>query len=228
MTDIATLRTKVIGIVRDDSGKLVDPDDYDSKILAAIKQYSKYRPADLTEEFAGTGSHDYSLPETWEPGFSSINWIEFPAGRMPEVLVDPENWSLYKGPTEIKIRLIADAPSSSDKIRVNFTILQTAETLPAVDEDTLCLLAASFCLEDLANAFAQMSDSTIDADAVNYRSKSSEFAARAKRTLQLYKDHMGLKEDDTVAPASAVIDQDEKYPGGFERLTHPRWARRKR
>ena len=68
----------------------------------------------------------------------------------------------------------------------------------------------------------------IDADAVNYRTKSAEFAARAKRLLQLYKDHMGLKEDDTATPAAAVADHDEKYPGGFERLTHPRWTRRLR
>jgi hypothetical protein len=63
---------------------------------------------------------------------------------------------------------------------------------------------------------------------VNYRTKSAEFSARAKRCLAIYKEHLGLKEDDVSQAAIGIADYDMKYPGGSERLTHPRWARERR
>ena len=51
---------------------------------------------------------------------------------------------------------------------------------------------------------------------MNYRSKSYEAAQRAKAMMKLYKEHMGIKEDDITPAASAVKDMDMKYPGGGE------------
>jgi hypothetical protein len=84
------------------------------------------------------------------------------------------------------------------------------------------------CLEDLANAFAQTGDSIINADSVNYRAKSGEFSARAKRCMSFYNKHIGIKNDDTTTAASSVMNMEMNYPGGSDRLTHPKWARRRR
>jgi hypothetical protein len=96
-----------------------------------------------------------------------------------------------------------------------------ADTIPESDQDALCNLAASLCSGALASAYAQTSDSTITADSVDHKSKSQEYASRAKMQKQNYLNHLGLKEGD-VAPASAVYDTDTNYPWGGDRLTHPK------
>ncbi len=250
------IRTRVIAIVKDGSGKLLllpdhditdpvthavitagrlnsqgaltNPDDYDRKITAALNRYSKFRPDINAIDITGNGTHDYDLPSGWSHEFSMIASLEYPMGNMPETILDLEDFGIYQTPTGQKMRIRTAAPRATEKFRLTYTVLRSATTVPDIDVDAFCNLAASMCLEDLANAFAQTSDPTIDADSVNYRTKSAEFAARAKRLFQLYKDHIGIKEDDTTPPATAVADFDNKYPGGSARLTHPKWARERR
>jgi hypothetical protein len=224
---LSDILSKVIAIVKDDSGKITN-DDYDRNISAALKRYSKHKPDTAVKDITSPGGHDIDLPDGWSVDFSIITALEHPVENVPASILDTESYGTYQSPSGKKIRLIDDILSSGEKVRVSFTIIRTAETMPEIDINALSNLAASLCLEDLANAYLQTSDPTITADVVNYRSKSSEAAARAKKLMQLYKDHMGLKENDTTPPASAVVDLDEKYPGGLERLTHPRWARVKR
>ncbi len=228
MSTLEDLRTKVIAIVKDTSGKLVNPTDYDAKITAALNRYSKLRPDKLVEDVAGSGTSDLDLPEGWVDEFSTIKSIEYPVGDNPESILDADEYALYRSPDGEKIRLRSDSPAATEVVRIAYTVPRSATTVPAVDVEAVCSLAAALCLEDLANAAVQTADPTMSADVVNYRTKSGEFASRAKRLMQLYKDHLGLKEDDTTPPASAVADFDEKYPGGLERLTHPRWARERR
>ena len=228
MSTLADIKNKAIGIVSDDSGKLINPEDYDRNIQAAIKLYSKHRPNLIAADIVGNGTNDYSLPTGWIDEFSTIKSIEYPLGDVPASLLDSDDYGIYQTPTAKKIRLNNISPSASESFRAAFTVLRTETTIPDSDINALCNLAASLCLEELANAYAQTSDSTIAADSVDYRSKSAEFAMRAKRLMQLYKEHVGIKEDDIAPAASAVADFDMKYPGGGERLTHPRWARNQR
>jgi hypothetical protein len=109
-------------------------------------------------------------------------------------------------------------------IAAAITIEADANTIPEIDQDALCEIAASLCSGALAQAYAQTSDATIGADSVNYRTKSQEYAARAKAQKQIYLDHLGLKEGD-VAPASVIKNFDIGYPDGTDRLTHPRKLR---
>lgn len=228
MSKQSDIKNRVIGIVRDDSGKLIDPDDFDRIINAAINKYSKYRPALKVADVAGNGTHDYALPTGWIDEFSAIRNIEYPLGDVPESLLNGDDYAIYQSPTDKKIRLIRYSPAATESFRVTFTIPRTDATIPDNDVDALCNLAAAFCLEELANLFTQTSDPNIAADVVNYRTKSFEFTARAKRLMQLCKEHMGLKDEDITPPASAVTDLDIKYPGGGDRLTHSRYGRRRR
>ncbi len=230
MSDLATIRGKVSGIVRDNSGKLVNPTDYDRNINAAIARYSKHCPGIKVLDITGNGGHDYSISllTGWNDDFSTVKSIEYPIDEIPAEYLEAEGYEVFEKPTGKVLRLNADSPPVTEKFRVTVTILRTDATIPASDEDALCNLAASLCLEELANAYTQTSDSTIAADSVNHRSKGSEFASRAKALMQLYKQHMGINEDDTTPAASAVADLDLKYPGGAERLTHPRKRREQR
>lgn len=228
MSTLAEIREKVIGSVKDDSGKLINPDDYNAKIQAAIKRYSRHRPGIKVADIAGNGTHDYSLPTGWNDEFSVIKGIEYPLGDVPATMLDNDEFEIYQSPTGKKIRLLNYAPAATASFRMSFTILRTDATIPDMDIDALVTLAASLCCEDLANAFMQSSDSTIGADSVNYRSKAAEAASRGKRLMQLYKEHLGIKDDDITPAASAVTDLSIGYPGGRDRLTHPRRARERR
>ena len=222
------LLSKVIALVKDDSGKLANPSDYEAAISQAVKVFSRHRPDTMVVDITGNGTNDYDFPSGWVGDFSSIRSIEFPIGEVPETLLDNDEYAIYQTPAKKQIRLINERPSASESFRVCFTLPRTDSTIPDNDVDAVCNLAASVCLEQLANAFAQTSDSTIGADSVNYRTKSADFSSRAKRHFQLYKEHMGIREDDITPPASAVTDLDMKYPGGAGRLTHPRREREKR
>ena len=228
MTTLADLRAKVIATVRDDSQKLVNPDDYDRAINAALRKYSLHRPDYATTDIAGNGTHDLALPTGWVDGYSMISSAEYPIGQVPSELLANDEVDIYRSPTALKIRLRDVAPAAAESVRLTFTIQRSAATVPDNDIDAVAWLSAALCCEDLANAFAQSTDSSIAADSVDYRDKSQKFASRAKRLMQLYKEHLGLKDNDTVTPASVVSDIDVGYPGGGGRLTHPRWMRERR
>ena len=96
-------------------------------------------------------------------------------------------------------------------------------TIPASDEDAVANLAASLCSGALASAYAQTGDSTITADSVDHKSKSEQYAARAREQKKVYLNHIGIKEGESeVSPASVVKDLDVDYPWGGDRLTHPK------
>ena len=227
-SDAPALIDLVKAKVKDASGKLEDPADYENAIAEALNRYSKYKPLVLVVDVNGSDSRLYDVPGGWIDEFSMIASIEYPVDASQENLLDLEDYGLYRHPDGLKIRFVDAQPGTGEVFRITFTAIRTADAIPQGDLNAFTNLAASICLEILANAFLQTIDPTIDADSVNYRSKSSEAAARAKQLFKLYKDHIGIKEDDTTPPATAVADMDEKYPGGTDRLTHPRWARERR
>lgn len=228
MSTLTDILAKVIDSVKDDAGKLANPSDFDRHIQAAIKKYSKHRPDLKVVDIVGNGTHDYTLPTGWSDGFSTIKSIEYPLGDIPATLLDNDEYEGYLTPTGKKIRLLNNSPAATESFRVTFTILRTDATIPDVDIDALAWLAASLCCEELARAYTPSTDSTINADSVDYKSKAAEFSSRGKTLLKWYKEHLGIKDDDVTPAASAVVDLDMKYPGGGERLTHSRWGRKRR
>lgn len=218
----------VVAMVKDSSGKLVNPDDYNAAISTAIKTYSKHRPDQAVVDIQGNGTGDYDLPDAWVEGFSSILSIEYPIGESPEMLLESDEYKIYQTPTGKKIRLLYEKLDSSRSFRVTFSIPRTEDTILPNDIEAFCDLATSIALGVLANTFLQTSDPTIAADVVNYRSKSQEATARAKQHALDYGKHMGIKDTDETPAASSVTSFEENYPGGIGRLTHPRWARRRR
>lgn len=225
MSTLIDIETEVIGIVKDDSGKLINPTDYDTAINLALMRYSKHKPLEVIDDISGDGTNQVILPVGWSPEFSQIKFIEYPIGDFPPTLLDEEDYIIVDRAGTVTLDFELEAAGT---IRVTYTMLRTADDIPDVDLHAFCFLAASISLEILANTFLQTGDSLINADVVNYRSKSSECASRAKRLAAMYKDHMGIKEDDTTPAVSALSDLDMRYPGGSDRLTHPRWAREKR
>lgn len=206
--------------VKDDSGKLSDPFNYDDAIAAAIKRYSKHRPRLAAADLAGAGTNDLDLPVDWAAGSSVMVSVEYPVGSVPAILLDSDLWQLYRTPVALKLRLLYVVPAATETVRCEYSIPHDENSLPLCDLEATADLAASFCLRQLAAAYGQTGDSTIQADSVNYRSKTDEFRRLADSFEALYQNHLGLKSGDT-APATAITARpaETRRP----RLTHGRW-----
>jgi hypothetical protein len=246
--NFSDFQTGVNTRIQDDAGKLVQSDK-DALIKQAVNgRYSKDRPRELVSDVQGNGTSDLLLPagpsnppEQFEDGFSLISTIEFPIGQIPETFVEDANWKLYRSPSGVKIRMLASVPSAQDVIRVAWTVRHSPgttgqnpipTTVPDADFEAVCDYAASLCLEALAARYAQTGDSTINADTVNYRSKSQEYSSLAKALRKRYDDHIGINEGGTggsqaqgsssQAAAIAIGNLWQTQGSGADRLTHKR------
>ena len=86
----------------------------------------------------------------------------------------------------------------------------------------VCDLCAALSLRAIAAKFTSTSDSTMQADIVNYRSKNREATDLGKVYLKAYADHMGIMEGQAAPAASGVVEFDTQYSAGGDWLTHPR------
>ena len=208
-----------IAKVKDDSGKLEAPGDYTANIAEALKRYSKDRPRLVCADLAGNAGNDLTLPDNWSEGLSSIISIEYPIGDVPETLLDSRDWELYQTPTVKRLRLLYEKPAVGASVRMLYSIMHDEASVPAADLEAVANLAASLCCRQLAAAFGQTGDSLIQADVVNYRSKTDEFRRLAESLEGLYKAHLGIKANDTTSAAMATAaPPDSKRT----RLTHGR------
>jgi hypothetical protein len=229
----AEFQEKVSDIVHDDAAKLTS-EEKERFIQEAVRIYSKHRPRIIVKEITGDGSYDYPVATNlafWIADFSAIRSVEYPADEREPIFLEEgidKDFTVFQKEAGLYLRFLNDVPSASEKIRVTYTgihVLSDSEsTILEIDQDALCNLAASLSSGALASAYAQTSDSTITADSVDHMSKSREYAARARVQKQTYLDHLGIKEGE-AAPASAIKDAKTNYPGGSDRLTHPRRTR---
>ncbi|WP_305042378.1 hypothetical protein [Geoalkalibacter sp.] len=203
---------------KDDSKRLTYPADYQPALEAALDTYSRHRPRLVVEDVAASGGADLDLPAGWEDEFSQMRAVEYPLGLVPPALWSQGDWALYLSPTGVHLRLKDVVPAAGELVRVTYTASRSEAQVPRADLDAVANLAAAMLCEVLANLFAHSSDPTIAADVVNYRSKSAEFAARAKRLRQMYLDQVGLRDGDP-APAMGVAIAPST---GRVRLTHGR------
>lgn len=210
-------------LVRDDTGKIA-PADRDEAVARAVARYGKDRPRTKVEDVAAPGGNTLNLPLVWEPGFSELRSIEHPIGEIPPALLDADSYWLYDGPAGQIIQIV-NAVIAAQQVRITFTIRHKLDaindTIRADDREPVCALAASLLFEQLAAHFTGSSDSSIQADSVDRRSKGGEYASRANAMRKRYFDELGLDPKRNVA-AGVVVDLDAPDSQGQDRLLHPR------
>lgn len=208
--------------------------DLDSAILMAVTRYSGTRPRVVSAVASGTGTaYDFSLPSGWVDGFSRLVRVEHPFGatngsRAPHVVFDAAD---PNAPAEVeivrvdatveKIRFLTLTPASgTGNVLLLYTVphavTATASTVPVYDEQAVAVLAAAYACEMVASKYAETKDAAIAADAVDYRSRSREYADRAERLLKIYDSHVGAAH----APG-AVVEWDAALLSGRDRLLYP-------
>lgn len=195
--------------------------DRDQALAAAVARYSQDRPRELYETVAVVlPSNFLQLPAAWEPGFSKIARIEHPLGESPPRYLSAEAWELTR--TALGQRIwVEELPAAGAEFGILFTAAHQvdggADTVPQTDRVAVACFAASLLCEQLASLAAGQGHPTIDADAVDWRSKSGEFAARARKFAERYYHHLGLEPKRNVA-AGVVVAPRERDSAGRRRL----------
>lgn len=174
--------------VRDGANRLQDL-AYQQKVLDAMGEYSRRRPRRLAKEQTSSGSVYQTLPTDYEDGFSKVQEVEYPIGSNPPSMLEADQWAVVMTKDGPRIALY-DPPTSGSKYLVRFTARHvpttSGMTVPEADREAVVRLATSLSLRALADYHASTVDPTVPSDAVNYRTKSDEYAARAKEWAALF------------------------------------------
>lgn len=211
----AEMITRLDSIVKHDTSHLT-PADVIQAIERAAWEYSKYRPREMYKDYTGDGStQTWAVPTDWEDGFSQIISVEWPLGELPPETDQTEQfpWDVYYDLTAAawKFRLPEDTPTSSETVRIRYTIRHTisenAFTVPDADFYAVCDIAAEECCRILASYYAQSGDTTISADAVSWGTKSGEYRSLAKEFRKKWQDALGVSEEGPAA-AGVIVDWD--------------------
>ena len=206
-TNIGEIREKVKTRVQDDAGHLVAAEmagDIDPAILAALTEYQLQRPRERVAKVQGTGGFDYALdggsPKLpgWQEGFSDVLEIVHPyaAATQNPTPLDRTEYAVVRLDTGLFLRFRAASPGVAEFFLATYTTAHTIDaatsTVVATDDEALADLAASFAFLKLAARYAQSTDSSIQADAVDrrtkpdiYRSLSGDYRKRYEAKLEL-------------------------------------------
>ena len=219
-----------------DSAEKLQPADKSRLLLQAVAIYSKDRPRKVIHELTGDGSaYDFAMPTdpAWVEGFSTIiDQIEYPADdyQDPQYLED-DQWKFFKklvsSVTTTYIRFTSFIPASGKVARFEYivphTLNDTTITIDDNDIEAVVNLTAALCFWALAAKFAQSTDSTIDADVIDYARKTDLYTALAKERLSTYNSLMGIGEDAKGSSQAgiAIKDLDIVYAWREDYLTHP-------
>lgn len=212
----------------------LDAADRQLLIRQALETYSRDKPGTYTASVTGTAAFDYEINTTnfpsYEDGWSVFKAIEYPydSSSADANWLEEEDWVVYEGTSSKKyLRFLNATPTTAETFRALYTVPYSFDssgdvTIPASDFRAICKLAAAYCLEAIASALIHTGDSTIQADAVNYRSKCREALDLAKVYAKDYKEHMGIQEDQASPGASVTREWDVEYSFQSDFLTHPR------
>jgi hypothetical protein len=218
---LSDYQTLVDSLVRDTSG-IIQTTDRDKAIEIAVSRYSTDRPRTLKADLTGNGTCYVNLPGTWESNFSRLVSVEYPIGSSPPSMLEPNTFGLYSGLTTTQLRLDS-AIATGQTFRLAFTsahqVTAGTDTIPVKDREAVANWAAGLILQQLANHYAGHGTPTIQADAIDWRTKSSDFQSRANAARKTYLDYMGVDPKKNVA-AGTVVDLNQGLSTGGPRFFH--------
>jgi hypothetical protein len=239
---IADFVNEIPNVISDDADRLGGTSGtlLPSLVVRAITQrYSQDRPLEIVSDVQGNGTNYLDLPVAptggpavpFEPDFSILKSIEFPIGQQPPQMVLDSDFRVYRDPAGYKVLINFDTPNAADLVRMTWTARHLADGSTVMDRDFYALVdyAGSLAADKLASFYVGTGDSSIQADVVNYRSKSQEMLNIAKTLRKRYFNHMGIEESATggneQAPAVAFGNQYLEQNSGVDRLVHGKYTR---
>ncbi len=177
------------------------------------------------------------MPTDWVDGFSYLtSGIEYPADDYQDPnYIESGDWKFFKKlagtplVTTTYLRFLTFIPANAKKARFEYALPHTLDeatcTIDNNDIEAVVTLAACLCFWALAAKFAQSTDSTLEADVIDYQRKSDLYTNLAKEQLAIYNSLMGLGVEAKGAAAAtagvAIKDLDIIYSWSEDMLTHP-------
>ena len=206
---------------------------------AIMQRYTLDAPLEIVSDVVGNGTNLLNLPVApgsgtvplFEPNFSVIESIEYPIGQQPPQFVLDSDLRVYRTPSGYQILLNFDAPPAGNTLRITWTArhLSDGSTVPDKDFYAVVDFAASLAAEKLASFYVGTGDSTLQADVVQYRSKSAEMLKVAAALRKRYFNHMGIDEGaaggNEQKPSIAMGNQYLEQNSGVDRLVHGKYSR---
>jgi hypothetical protein len=234
---IADFTAAMPAVVRDEANRLTaNGGSLDRYAIQAItERYSMDAPLEVVSDIQGNGTSVVDAPvdpanaTVFEQDFSILRSLEYPIEQVPPVYIDESDFRVYRTPTALKLQLMANAPSASEVIRATWTGRHAADGSTVPDRDFYAVVdyASSLALESLAAIYVQTGDAAIQADVVNYRTKSQEYLTLAKAIRDRYFSHMGIDPKATTdnPAALAIGNQHLNQNSGVDRLIHGKYTR---
>lgn len=169
-------------------------------VYDAVMVYSRLRPRNDVEDYAGDGStYDFTLPTNWVQGFSSILAVEWESvGEQEPVYLRADKWMFYLSPTGWKLRFF-EIPDGT--VRVTYTKPHTENTVYDQDKRAVGHLVIAKTALALAGKYSGYNEPSFEADVINYRTKADEYRSQARLFERLFKEHFGMGNRD-IAPAA--------------------------
>jgi hypothetical protein len=139
-------------------------------------------------DLANVSGQRLAVPEGWQAGRSRVVEIEYPVGDVPPSFVDSTRLQVAAKPDGSEEILLYDALPAGSTVRLTFTldhqVDSQTDTVPVRMVYGVCALAASIVCGQLASLYANQSDSTIQADSVEHKSKSELYRARERQYFE--------------------------------------------
>lgn len=226
-----SLTTTIAERVRDAAGKL-SLLSVQIALRAALEEYTRDRPREVTISIDGTGSFDYACSAwgaaqtgstastQWVSGQSILRRVVYPysASSRDLYVLEPGDFDILRLPSGDTLRFKWATPSATEDILLTFTRPHEANadvvTVEAGDVQAVCSLAGACALESLAAYYAQATDSTIDADVVDHRARTGTYLELARALRQAYYAHVGRRANgQSAASASSggFVDTDRSF-----------------
>lgn len=209
---LADYQALVRQLVRDESGTLLQPGDFDQAIELARLRYSQDCPLRLVEDVTWPAAGAFApTPEGWEQGQSSLVRAEHPVGQVPPSVID---LSVYVQPGGVQQLCVPDPLQAGQVVRVTFArphqLDGSGVTVPAEHQEALASYAAHILCKQLAAHYSGERDASIGADGSNTESRSRNYALRARDYRASY--YAGIGRIDPQADKSGGLPVQAAQP----------------
>jgi hypothetical protein len=221
---LASYRAWVSDLVRD-KDQVVSSASVDAAIEQGVLRYSEHFPREVSVVQPALAGQLQDLPAGWQPLFSRMTQVEFPAGLM---IVPLGEVRFRNTPGGLQLELPEPADSG-----VPLGITYTQRHLVADNDDTIqethrfavACWAASIVCGQLASYYASEGAPTIGADVSDHQGKTERYRARARDLAKQFTDVLGVG-DRRITAAGAAVNMRGTDSRGGSRLFHDRRYRR--
>jgi len=233
LDDFAAILAEVKRVLQDEDARLdSDVEDFTPQITAALEEHSNSFPRKRVKDVLGDGSTvEFNLSDDideWTNNFSVIKTIELPTGEQPPSILRDLDYTIFDGDPdddgtlEETLQILSTTPTSTQTMRIVYTVLHTikdllsapATTLDANHRYAFTFLAAAYCAEAISRNLQSRKDTSVGEDVLSFATQAAEWQDRADALRKKYEN--GVRKE---SAAGTSIQIGYEKAAGSEPLT---------